>query len=73
MPPFLLHTGDRTLIGAHYFFRRFSYSSRENTWKKVMGRRTRGRDLWSGLALQGSFFTYRQWTLQASAGTKSSD
>ena len=56
LPPFLLLAGDRTLIGAHYLFRRFSCSSRENTWKKVMGRRTRRRDLWSGLALQGSFF-----------------
>ena len=52
----------RTLIGAHYLFRRFSYSSRENTWKKVMGRRTRGRDLWSVDGTPGVFFYASSFT-----------
>ena len=56
LPPFLLPAGDRTLIGAHYLFRRFSYSSRENAWGKVKGSQREGWDLWSGLALQRSFF-----------------
>ena len=38
LPPFLLLAGDRTRSGRHYLFRRFSYSSQENTRRKVMGR-----------------------------------
>ena len=37
LPPFLLLAGDRTRSGRHYLFRRFSYSSQENTRRKVMG------------------------------------
>ena len=66
LPPFLLLAGDRTMNGPHYFFRRFSYSSRENTWKKVIGRRTRGtgplrRGRFRGLflALCGSGATFK--------------
>ena len=35
-------TGDRTRNGPHHHFCRFSYSSRENTSRKVDGSRTRG-------------------------------
>ena len=45
LPPFLLPAGDRTLIGAHYLFRRFSYSSRENTWRRLVGSQREGWDL----------------------------
>ena len=56
LPPFLLLAGERTLVGAHYLFRRFSYSSQEKARRKVMGSQREGWDLWGGLALQGSFF-----------------
>ena len=33
----LMPEGNRTLIGMHYLFRRFSYSSRESTRRKLVG------------------------------------
>ena len=68
MPPFLLPTGNRTRSGPHHLFCRFSDSSRENTWKKVKGSQREGWDLWSGLALQGSFFICDRRTLNSSGG-----
>ena len=53
--PFLLLVGNRTLIGQHYLFRRFSYSSRENTWSTL--KRSQGREhLTSGDEIPEVFF-----------------